>query len=77
MARKYMPKIFHGTQKNPPPSPPSYILNVRSLKKKQEIITHGLIPDLRTQNAMLNFNDLLRSEGTIYLINLYFLQQKT
>ena len=76
MAHKYMPKIFHGPQKNPPPSPPSHILNVRSLKKKQETITHGLIADLRTQNAMLNFNDLLPSEGTIYLINFYFLQQK-
>ena len=30
MAHQYMPKIFHGPHKNPP-TPPSYILNVRSL----------------------------------------------
>ena len=31
MAYQHMPKIFHGPHKNPPP--PSYILNVLSLKK--------------------------------------------
>ena len=46
------------------------------LKKKQKVITHGLIADLRTQNAMLNFDALLRSEGTISLKNFYILQQK-
>ena len=30
MTHQYMPKIFHGPHKNPP-SPPPYILNVRSV----------------------------------------------
>ena len=46
------------------------------IKKKQKIITHGLIADLGTQNAVLHFNALLRSQGTIPLKNFYFLQQK-
>ena len=46
------------------------------IKRKQKIINHGLIADLRTQNVMLSFNVLLRSEGTISLKNFYFLQQK-
>ena len=32
MAHQYMPKIFNGAHRNPPPRPPSFILNVRSLK---------------------------------------------
>ena len=47
-----------------------------NIKKKQKIITHGLIADLRTQNVMRSFNVLLGSEGTISLKNFYFLQQK-
>ena len=47
-----------------------------TLKKKQKINTHGLIADLRTQNAILNFNALLRIEGTINLRNVYSLQRK-
>ena len=45
-------------------------------KRKQKIITHGLVADLRSPNAMLNFDALLRSEGTISLKNLFFMQQK-
>ena len=32
MAHQYLPKIFHSPYKNPPP--PSYIFNVRFLRKK-------------------------------------------
>ena len=32
MAHQYRPKIFNGPHRNPPPRPPSFILNVRSLK---------------------------------------------
>ena len=46
------------------------------IKKKQKIIIHGLIADLRTQNAILNFNALLQIEGTISLKNAYSLQRK-
>ena len=35
MIRQYMPKIFDGFLKNPP-APPSYIINVRSLKAKHD-----------------------------------------
>ena len=46
------------------------------IKKKQKNITLELIVvDLRRQNAVLNFNALLRSEGTISLKNFYFLQR--
>ena len=47
-----------------------------TLKKKKKVITHGLIADLRTQNAILNFNALLRIEETINLRNVYSLQRK-
>ena len=41
MAHQYMVKIFYGPHKNPPPpSPPSYILNVPSLNLKYLEITH-------------------------------------
>ena len=53
-----------------------FSLDQSYIKKKQKIITHGLIADLRTQKAMLNLNALLQSEGTISLKNLYFMQQK-
>ena len=35
MGHQYMPKIFHGPHKNPPP-PPSYILHVRSLIRQKQ-----------------------------------------